>query len=98
MNGVIIQPFAHRDETHVERRQSAPRRRMLKAGKILFGKHPIPCTIRNISEKGACLAFQTTAGIPATFDILVAGEPARTCKTIWRDETQIGVVFILRDK
>jgi len=59
---------------------------MFKAGKILFGKHPIPSTIRNISEKDACLVFQTTDGIPAAFDFLMAGEPARTCKTIWRDE------------
>src|ERR1700722_6301686 len=95
VNGVIIQPFAHRDETHVERRQSAPRRRMLKAGKILLGKHPISCTIRNISEKGACLVFQTTAGIPAAFDLLMSGESARTRKTIWRDQTQIRAMFIL---
>jgi hypothetical protein len=71
---------------------------MLKAGKTLLGKHPIPCTIRKISEEGACLVFRTTAGIPAAFDFLIAGEPARTCKTIWRDQTQIGVMFILRDK
>jgi hypothetical protein len=79
----------------VERRQSAPRRRMLKAGKILLGKHPISCTIRNISEKGACLVFQTTAGIPAAFDLLMSGESARTRKTIWRDQTQIRAMFIL---
>jgi hypothetical protein len=78
----------------VERRQPPPRRRMLKAGKILLGKHPVPCTIRNISERGACLKVQTTIGIPEVFDFQMAGEPARTCKTIWRDDTQIGVKFI----
>jgi hypothetical protein len=70
---------------------------MLKAGKVLLGKHPIPCTIRNISAKGACLQVQTSAGIPSVFDFLVAGELARTCKTIWRDDTQIGVMFIQRE-
>jgi hypothetical protein len=47
-----------------------------------------------MSEQGACLKVQTTIGIPEVFDFLFAGEPARTCKTIWRDDTQIGVMFI----
>ena len=67
---------------------------MLKSGKILLGKHPVPCAVRNISVRGACLKVQTTAGIPAVFDFVLAGEPVRTCKTIWRDETLIGVMFV----
>ena len=83
----------------VERRQPPPRRRMLKSGKILLGINPIPCTIRNFSETGACLQVQTTAGIPAIFDFLRSGEPTvRTCKTIWRDDTQIAVMFIERNR
>jgi PilZ domain len=75
-------------------RRRPPRRRVLKSGKILLGTHPIPCTVRNISEIGACLKVQTTFGIPAVFDFLMADEPVRTCKTIWRTDTQIGVMFI----
>ena len=83
----------------VERLRPPPRRRLLKSGKILLGIDPIPCTIRNSSETGACLQVQTTAGIPAIFDFLRSGEPAvRTCKTIWRDDTQIGVMFIERNQ
>jgi hypothetical protein len=70
---------------------------MLKAGKILLGKHAVPCTVQNFSEKGACLKVQTTEGIPKVFDFLFAGDPARTCKTIWRNDTQIGVMFIQRE-
>jgi hypothetical protein len=82
-------------EASTDRRQPPPRRRVLKSGKILLGIDPIPCTIRNISEVGACLQVQTTAGIPPIFDFQRAGEPAaRTCKTIWRDDTRIGVRFI----
>ena len=82
----------------MERRQPPARRRMLKSGKILLGVHPASCTIRNLTENGACLEVQTTAGIPAIFDFLRAGEPAlRTCKTIWRDDTQIGAMFIQRE-
>lgn len=78
----------------MERRQPPARRRMLKSGKILLGTHPVPCVVRNMSEKGACLKVQTTIGIPEVFDFLFEGEPARTCKTMWRDDTQIGVMFI----
>jgi len=28
---------------------------MLKSGKILLGKHAVPCTVRNLSETGAWL-------------------------------------------
>jgi hypothetical protein len=86
------------EESLVDRRQPPPRRRLLKSGEILLGKHPIPCTVRNMSERGACLQVQTTAGIPAIFDFQRAGEPdVRTCKTIWRDNTRIGVMFIQRE-
>lgn len=83
----------------VERPQPPPRRRLLKSGKILIGINPIPCTIRSFSKTGACLQVQTTAGIPEIFGFLRSGEPAvRACKTIWRDDTQIGVMFIERKR
>ena len=41
---------------------------MLKSGKIFFGKHGVPCAIRNLLATGACLQVQTTVGIPAVFD------------------------------
>jgi hypothetical protein len=78
----------------VERRQPPARKRLLKSGKIFLGIHSIPCTIRDISETGTCLQVQTTADIPAVFVFVQGGHPARTCQTIWRDETQIGVIFI----
>ena len=46
----------------MERRQPPARRRMLKSGKILLGTHLIPCAVRNMSERGACLKVQTTVG------------------------------------
>ena len=50
-----------------------------------------------ISQSGACLQVQTTADIPAVFVFVQGGHSARTCQTIWRDDTQIGVKFIQRD-
>jgi hypothetical protein len=81
----------------VERRRPPARRRMLKSGEILLGTHPVPCAVRNMSKRGACLRVQTTVGIPEIFDFIFSGEPARTCKVIWRNDTQIGVMFIQRE-
>jgi hypothetical protein len=81
----------------LDRRQPPARRRLLKSGKILLGKHPVPCIIRNLSETGACLQVQTTAGIPSKFDVVLGNQPVRPCQIIWRDETKLGVKFIQRE-
>jgi hypothetical protein len=81
----------------VERRRPPARKRVLKSGKIFIGTHPVPCSIRNISNTGACLEVQTSADIPAVFVFAQGGHSARTCQTIWRDKTQIGVVFIQQE-
>jgi PilZ domain len=81
----------------LDRRQLPARRHLLKSGKVLLGKHPVPCTIRNLSETGACLQVQTTAGIPSKFEVVLEDQPARTCKIIWRNETKLGVKFIKQE-
>lgn len=55
-----------------DQRRAAPRIRMLKSGKILLGKHAVPCTVRNLSETGACLQVQTTTGIPSEFYLVMS--------------------------
>ena len=66
---------------------------MLKSGKILLGSWAVPCTVRNLSETGACLEVQTTYGIPATFQFILPDYPARSCKVVWLGDTKIGVHF-----
>jgi hypothetical protein len=81
----------------LDRRQPPARRRLLKSGKVLLGKHPVPCTIRNLSGTGACLEVQTTAGIPSKFEVVLEDQPARTCEIIWLDETKLGVKFTRKE-
>jgi hypothetical protein len=69
------------------------RGRMLKSGKILLGKAAVPCTVRNLSETGACLQVQTTYGLPSTFEFVIDDKPPRACKVTWLDSTMIGVLF-----
>ena len=73
----------------------APRARVLKSGKIASSeKAPkIECTIRNLSETGACLQISSTYGIPAHFDLLLQGTERRACHVVWRTDTKLGVAF-----
>jgi hypothetical protein len=75
-----------------ERRQSS-RRRLLKSGRISFGQAAVPCTVRNLSEGGACLQLDSTFGIPPQFEIELIDVPARRCKIRWLNETKMGVQF-----
>src|SRR6202035_5054946 len=40
-------------------RREAARLRKLKSGKIAFDKVRLTCTVKSLSESGACLEFQT---------------------------------------
>ena len=82
------------DRTDVDRRRPPARKRLLKTGKILLGAHAVPCTVRNLSETGACLQIQTTAGLPSKFRFVMEGLPPQQCKIIWRDDTKVGVNFV----
>ena len=53
----------------------APRRRLLKAGRISFGGGAaIDCTIRNLSETGAALEVTSPVG---SFRSLIGAAPAQ---------------------
>jgi len=73
----------------------SPRRRVLKTGQIaLSEKAPkLECTVRNISETGACLQLSTTYGMPASFGLIIDGE-RHACRVVWRTDTRLGVTFI----
>jgi hypothetical protein len=72
----------------------SPRRRVLKTGQIAFSdKVPkLECTVRNLSETGACLQISTTVGMPASFGLFVDGV-RHSCQVVWRTETRLGVTF-----
>jgi hypothetical protein len=74
-------------------RRASTRKRTLKAAKILLGKASVPCTVRDLSEGGACLQLQSTFGIPAVFDVSFDDRKPRACKVLWLNETQVRVQF-----
>ena len=77
-------------------RRSKQRGRSLKGGKILFhqGRSAIECAVHNLSEGGACVEVISPVGIPASFDLLLAGEIiTHRCTRRWTAGNRIGVSF-----
>jgi len=87
--------FPFMAEVHaVDEHRTAPRRRLLKAGKISFGGGAIDCTIRNLSETGAALEVSSPVGIPEQFTLVIEVDHIHVpCRVVWRKDTRIGVHF-----
>lgn len=70
------------------------RGRTLKGGFIVLGERAprLECTVRNLSKAGAALRVSTTFGLPQHFDLVVNGI-VRRCRSQWRTDNRIGVVF-----
>jgi hypothetical protein len=74
--------------------RSAPRRRILKAGQIVFGASVIDCVVRNISATGACILVKTPFWFPDSFVLTIASDNvSRLCHIVWRSDAQIGIAF-----
>jgi hypothetical protein len=77
----------------MENQRESARLRMLKSGKIVLGKASVPCTVRNLSDGGACLQVQSTYGLPSAFEFILDDKPPRQCKVVWLDATTVRVQF-----
>ena len=79
----------------MDEHRAAPRRRLLKGGKILFGAGAaIDCTVRNLSETGAALEVSSPVGIPERFTLVIEADHRQfSSRVVWRKETRIGVRF-----
>ena len=79
----------------MEEHGAAPRRRLLKSGRISFGDGAIDCTVRNLSETGAALEVTSRAGIPEDFTLLIEADHTHVpCHVVWRKWARIGVHFV----
>ena len=79
-----------------QQRRNEPRRRRraLKRARITFkGRWATIDSVRNLSDRGACLNVASYIGIPDTFDLVLGNAPVRGCRVTWRKATQIGVEF-----
>jgi hypothetical protein len=52
------------------------------------------CTVRNLTNCGACLEIASPIGIPQQFEISFdRGRSSRPCTVIWQANDQIGIEF-----
>lgn len=73
-----------------------PRRRVLKAGQILFNARTsvIDCTVRSLSEEGAGLDVISSALVPNKFELAIkADDFEKPCKITSHSERHVEVVF-----
>jgi hypothetical protein len=81
------------DTDFIERRHE-PRRRALKAARILIDKKSvISCHVRNISDHGVKLALDSIVGVPDEFVLDIAGELPRQARIVWKTYTEAGVAL-----
>ena len=76
-------------------RQVAQRRPVRKAGMIEFPGGAFSCMVRDLSEAGAALDMPSSIGIPEHFTMLITerGGDGLRCRSVWREDRQIGVAF-----
>ena len=78
---------------------SAPRRRVLKAGKIRHhnGRTSLDCTVRSIGDDGATLSVSSPLGIPDDFIFAIPGDHFETsCHVTGRSEHAVEVRFTVK--
>jgi len=78
---------------------AAPRRRVLKAGKIrnLNGRTTLDCTVRSLGDDGATLTVSTPLGIPDDFVLAIPGDHFEApCHVAGRSEHAVEVRFTRR--
>jgi diguanylate cyclase (GGDEF)-like protein len=72
------------------------RRRVLKAGRMLFngGRSSIDCTVRSLSNTGASLAISSSAGVPDQFKLQIEADNfSRMCRIVTKADRQLEVAF-----
>ena len=77
-------------------RRTIPRESVLKAGTVNFGVGDIPCTVHNLSDRGALLRVSESPwGFPDRLKLAIASERVRRpCRVVWRRGQRLGVVFV----
>ncbi|WP_084417982.1 GGDEF domain-containing protein [Henriciella litoralis] len=79
-----------------DRAERVVRRRVLKAGQIVFaGSHAsIDCTVRSLGQEGAGLDLVTTMNVPDEFRLLIRSDQLSVfCKVTSRTRTHLDVEF-----
>ena len=84
-------------KSSIKEGRKSPRKETVIGGTIVYGRHrrSMYCVLLDISDDGAKLVPANILTCPTRFSLVVAGQPARACKVIWRGKTQMGVKFVV---
>ena len=78
-------------------RRKTQRTRALTAGAVKAGfGRGMECTIRNVSDEGACLVFShRRAALPGEFSLTVEPQgSSRACQLVWQSDYRVGIRFV----
>ncbi|PTE10212.1 sensor domain-containing diguanylate cyclase [Mesorhizobium helmanticense] len=76
--------------------EARPRRRVLKAGQIVFNARmsTIDCTVRSLGEDGATIDVSNIAGIPEQFLLVIRADKFETkCRVVSQKERRLELSF-----
>jgi hypothetical protein len=76
-------------------RRRWPRTKVYKGARIvLAGRCTINCIVRDLTNYGACIHVESTADLPAEFDLAFdTGRTLRHSRVAWRADRRLGVSF-----
>ena len=81
----------------MKERRAVVRTRVEREAEIVFGgrgAEAIPCTLRDLTSGGACIALPSTQQVPDMFELtLDRGRSLRRCRVRWRKDDRLGVSF-----
>ena len=79
----------------MDEHRASQRQRTLKVGTISLDRDAgIDCTVKNISDTGACLEVASPVGIPDSFTLIINKDGVkRPCHIAWRSARRIGIRF-----
>jgi hypothetical protein len=78
----------------MQERRTSIRHPRYKTASIVFNRlgSVYTCTLRNISERGACVVVEKDMFVPAEFKLMAEGH-MRTCAIAWRRPDRIGIRY-----
>jgi len=65
-------------------------------GAIKFGAagHELPCTVIDLTPRGAGLLVSSAFGVPRVFQLTINGESGvKYCRVVWTEGSKLGVTF-----
>lgn len=77
-------------------KRKTPRMHRLKEARIYFNdkKSIMSCIVRDVSEGGARVTVGEPYLLPAEFEFVIHGSPARPARKVWVKQNEMGIEFI----